>query len=94
MPVYHTIYGPCSAMQHFCNSAAIISTSLIITSGQSNLTKGRIAATHGRFSQYSPGGANVHPIHRKPKRLPWQRPLGAGYWQYLHYVGRPLKPPP
>ena len=27
------------------------------------------------------------------KWLPWQRPLGTGYRQYLHSVGRPLKPP-
>ena len=26
--------------------------------------------------------------------LPWQRPLVAGCRQYLHSVGRPLKPPP
>ena len=28
------------------------------------------------------------------RQRPWQRPLVAGYWQYLHSVGRPLKPPP
>ena len=44
---------------------------------------------------YSPRGANVHPVYRKPKKwLPWQRPLGAGYQPYLHSVGRPLKLPP
>ena len=43
---------------------------------------------------YSPGGANVHPIYRKPKKwLPWQRPSGGGYRQYLHSDGRPLKTP-
>ena len=32
--------------------------------------------------------------HRKRKKwLPWQRPLVAGCRQYLHSVGRPLKPP-
>ena len=32
--------------------------------------------------------------HRKPKKwLPWQRPLVARCRQYLHSVGRPLKPP-
>jgi len=28
------------------------------------------------------------------KWLTWQRPLGAGYRQYLHSVDRQLKPPP
>jgi len=33
--------------------------------------------------------------HQKPKKwLSWQRPLGAGYRQYLHSVGGPLKSPP
>jgi len=36
----------------------------------------------------------VHFIYRKPKKwLLWQCPLGAGYRQYLHSVGQPLKPP-
>jgi len=25
----------------------------------------------------------------RQKWLLWQRPLVAGYWQYLHFVGRP-----
>jgi len=33
------------------------------------------------------------PIYRKPKWLPWQQPLGAGYRQYLPFVGQPLKVP-
>jgi len=32
-------------------------------------------------------------IIKAKKWLPWQRPLGAGYWQYLPSVGRPLKLP-
>jgi len=42
---------------------------------------------------YSPGGADVHPTYTKPNKwLPWQRPFGAGYRQYLYSVSRPLKP--
>jgi len=44
---------------------------------------------------YSPGSSNVHPSYiESQKWLSWQRPLVAGYRQYLHFVGRPLKPPP
>ena len=32
------------------------------------------------------------PYIERQKWLPWQRPLVAGYRQYLHFVGRPLKP--
>jgi len=34
------------------------------------------------------------PYIESQKWLPWQRPLGVGYQQYLHCVGRPLNPPP
>jgi len=47
---------------------------------------------------------NCHLVHKcerfviaeviAKKWLPWQRPLVALYWQYVHSVGRPLKPPP
>jgi len=33
------------------------------------------------------------PCIKSQKWLPWQRPLGARYRQYLHSVGRPLKAP-
>jgi len=36
---------------------------IIITSGQSNLTQGRIAES------YSPDGAIVYPVYRKPKMV-------------------------
>jgi len=35
----------------------------------------------------------LYPI-KSQKWLRWLRPLVAGYRQYLHFVGRPLKPPP
>jgi len=33
------------------------------------------------------------PYTERQKWLPWQRPFVAGYWQYLHFVRQPLKPP-
>ena len=65
-----------------------------VTSGQSNLTSGPIAAAQGWFSRIR----RVTPIctayiESQKKCLQWQRPLVAGYRQYLHFVGRPLKPP-
>ena len=34
----------------------------------------------------------MHPICRKPKKwLPWHCPFVAVYWQYLYFVGQPLK---
>ena len=35
-------------------------TTQVSTSGQSNVTKGRVAAAHGRVQSYSPGGATAH----------------------------------
>jgi len=32
------------------------------------------------------------PYIERQKWLPWQCPLVAGYRQYLHFVGQPLKP--
>ena len=46
--------------------------------------KQRVASLYNQ--SYSPSKAK--------KCLSWQRSLGAGYRQYLHFVGRPLKPPP
>jgi len=33
------------------------------------------------------------PYTESQKWLPWQHPLGAGYRQYLHSAGQPLKLP-
>ena len=63
------------------------------TSGQSNLTLGCIAAAHGRFSRIFQVAPMCTLYIESQKWLPWQRPLGAGYRQYLHSVGRPFKPP-
>jgi len=75
-----------------------LNLSVLIYNKRSNLFDIRcIAATHrcSLVQSYSPGCANVHPIYReRQKWLTWQRPLVAGYRQYLHFVGRPLKPPP
>jgi len=65
-----------------------------LTSWQSNLTQGRIAAAHGRFSHICEVVLTHTPYIERQKWLPWQRPLVAGYQQYLHIVGRPLNPPP
>jgi len=66
----------------------------VITSGQSNLTQGRIAATHEWFSRIR----QVMPMYilyiGRQKWLPRQSPLVTGYWQHVHFVGKPLKPPP
>jgi len=66
----------------------------VTTSGQSNLTQGRIAAAHERFSRIR----QVMPMYilhiERQKWLSWQSPLVAGYWQYLLFLGKPLKPPP
>jgi len=52
---------------------------LIVTSGQSNLTKGRIAAAHGRLSRIRHMAPMCTPYTESQKWLPWQRPLAAGY---------------
>ena len=36
--------------------------------------------------------ARWHQCTERQKLLPWQRPLVAGYQQYLHFVGLPLNP--
>jgi len=40
-----------------------------------------------KSNQYS------YSLQKGKKWLPWQRPLGAGYRQYMHSVDRPLKAP-
>ena len=60
---------------------------LPVTSGQSNLTYGRIAAAH---KSYSPGGTNVHPIYRKPKNG-WPESkldaINSGSWYHCLPIG-------
>ena len=62
--------------------------------GQSNLTYGRIAATHERFSRIRQVAPMWPPYIESQKLVAMQRLLAAGYRQYLHLVGRPLKHPP
>ena len=47
----------------------------LITSGQSNLTQGRIAAAHGRFSRILQVAPMCTPYIESQKWLPWQHPL-------------------
>jgi len=49
-----------------------------LTSGQSNLTYGRIAAAHGWFSRIRQVALMYIPYIERQKRLPWQRPVDAG----------------
>jgi len=76
-----------------CDKSTITLIAITISSGQSNLTKGRIAATN-TFQSYSPGGANmysrlIHACFLAPTQLHTQtaswsvRPFSQGWrsWQ-------------
>ena len=65
----------------------------LITSRQSNLTQGCIAAAHGWFRCIRQMAPMCTPYIESQKRSPSRCPLVAAYWQYLNFVGRPLKPP-
>ena len=48
----------------------MIMTTTMLTSGQSNLTQGRIAVAHGRFNRIR----QVAPVHPISHMLPWAHP--------------------
>ena len=66
----------------------------LITSGQSNLTQGRIAAAHGRFSRILQVAPLCTPYIESQKLLPWQHPLEPRNRLCLHQIAWPRKPTP
>jgi len=60
--------------------------------GQSNLTQGCIAATHGRFGHIRQGTPMCNPYIESQKRSPWQQPLDTRSWLCLHRITWPRKP--
>jgi len=64
------------------------------TSGQSNLTWGRIATAHGRFSRILQVAPMCTPYIKSQKWLPWQHPLEPRNPQCLHRIAWPWKPTP
>ena len=56
------------------DAAGKMSVEELETSGQSNLTSGRIAAAHGRFSRILQVAPMCTPYIESQKWLPWQRP--------------------
>jgi len=72
-------------------TATSLITSNWATSSLDSLTRKPTHRIKQRVASYHTTEVTAH---RKPKKwLPWQRPSGAGYRQYLHSVGRPLKAP-
>jgi len=54
----------------------------------------KVVANETSYSKLRPkSGYRSYSPSKAKKWLPWQRSLGAGYRQYLHSVGRPLKYP-
>jgi len=67
---FHVLIALCGVLPIFCSLFLYMYFEynfIVITSGQSNLTTGRIAATHGRFN----GIRQVAPVCTPPNMLPW-----------------------
>ena len=85
-----------------CSSSCAISTSNCVnhnstvnwTSGQSNLTQGRIAAAHGRFSRILQVAPMCTPYIESQKWLPWQHTLEPRNRLWLHRIAWLRKPTP
>ena len=67
---FHVLIALCGVLLIFCSLSLymyFVYNFIVITSGQRNLTTGRIAATHGRFN----GIRQVAPVCTPPNMLPW-----------------------
>jgi len=68
---------------------AVVVAAAAATSGQSNLTCGRITAAHRWFSHIRQFVPMCTPYIESHKVVAMAMSLVAGYRQYLHFVGRP-----